>query len=299
LGDGGNRWAYVKGRVTTGRDESGLAEEKEQPPRGSGGEEIVVYDIEVPAERSALGRFWDWIWGRSDVDIVESKLGVVQDSVRSSRRRVRTQPQDPEREGVCEPDDPTSTEFESQDELPSSINQGVNAVGREVTVEAAGGGAGAVLVNGFRFLRRLIRPLSKADNLITPVKDVSTETDKLARVWRGVKPISADAIAEAAAVDHDVFFSTEQFTVHIGADKFLRLQKALRGEIPLTELSDYERAFGARFYDEAVIRSAKVAERGDKLDFPGFNRHRAAFLRGETLEPPGEFNSWRARKNGR
>lgn len=98
--------------------------------------------------------------------------------------------------------------------------------------------------------------------MVTPVRHGSTETDGLARVWQGVRPISADAIAEAAAVDHDVFFSTEQFTVHIGADKFLRLQKALRGEIPLTELSDYERAFGARFYDEAVIRSAKLAERG-------------------------------------
>jgi RHS repeat-associated protein len=47
LGDGGNRWAYVKGRVTTGRDESGLeGEEEEQLPRGSGSETIVVREGE-------------------------------------------------------------------------------------------------------------------------------------------------------------------------------------------------------------------------------------------------------------
>ncbi len=58
LGDGGNRWAYVKGRVTTGRDEIGLQLVDEGAGFPSGSEHIVVQD-----RGSGWDRFVDAVVG--------------------------------------------------------------------------------------------------------------------------------------------------------------------------------------------------------------------------------------------
>jgi hypothetical protein len=53
LGDGGNRWAYVKGRVTTGRDESGLA------PHQYEGSDVISMGGATPPGKTAAEAFRD------------------------------------------------------------------------------------------------------------------------------------------------------------------------------------------------------------------------------------------------
>jgi RHS repeat-associated protein len=91
LGDGGNRWAYLKGKVTTGRDESGLAgEEEEQLPRGSGSETIVVRE----GEKAVQLRWGSPKAARAVQQLVVAGLQKDKDygSARPQSRRIGAEP---------------------------------------------------------------------------------------------------------------------------------------------------------------------------------------------------------------
>ncbi|MCB9672659.1 MAG: hypothetical protein H6734_24490 [Alphaproteobacteria bacterium] len=96
----------------------------------------------------------------------------------------------------------------------------------------------------------------------------------------------------ASSVADDLLGSADDFKRAIGNDEFIRVNKALGGDLSVHTLSDATRGAAARFYDLAADR---LATRAGDLDpiLRAYNRHRASFLRGETSVSPGTFNNFR------
>jgi hypothetical protein len=137
----------VKGRVTTGRDESGLQQNEEGvtdslPPRPS---VVVVYE-------SGWSRAWNWLFGRTNVEIVGDDIAGVHQRLQNGRAGRFEGVQDPEVESsrLEATARGRAHTFSGQAKVGEDVDGFINDAGREIVYEAVGTGLAAGVFAAFR-----------------------------------------------------------------------------------------------------------------------------------------------------